>query len=109
MVRVGLLSYPESEVARLDLSRLESDGEVVVLTRDGREHRASGPAAVDLVMRLSPHLLEGRRLRWAPRAWAFHNLVAHPVMQLLSWCGMRGLGLRLHDASVPRPAGLRRR
>ena len=95
------------EVVRLDLSRLESDGELSVSLSDGSSFTASGPPALDLVFRLAPHLLEGRRLRWAPRAWAFHNLVAHPLMQVLSWLGRRDLGLRLHDATVPRPLGRR--
>ncbi|OPZ34125.1 MAG: hypothetical protein BWY99_02652 [Synergistetes bacterium ADurb.BinA166] len=86
----------------LDLDRLEEG----VVVYDGREIR--GQAAIDLVMRRCPEALEGRRLRWARNAWAFHNLVAHPLLQLLHWAGLTKLGLRIHDATVPRPSGLRR-
>lgn len=85
----------------LDLSRLE-EGIVGV---NGRE--VHGQAAIDLVMRECPHRLEGRRLRWARHAWAFHNLVAHPLLQLFHWAGATEMGLRIHDATVPRPTGFR--
>jgi hypothetical protein len=47
--------------------------------------------------------LEGRRLRWAKHAWAIHNLVGHPLLQICAWAGQVKLGLKIHDATVPRP------
>lgn len=38
-----------------------------------------------------------------------HAAVAHPAMQLLALLGMPRLGVRLHDASVPHPSGVRGR
>jgi hypothetical protein len=34
--------------------------------------------------------------------WAVHNLIAHPVSEVLYWVGLGRLGNRLHDASVPK-------
>jgi hypothetical protein len=34
--------------------------------------------------------------------WTVHNMIAHPIMQVLSWFGYSKLGDRLHDATVPR-------
>lgn len=60
--------------------------------------------AVDLVMRVGPHILEGNpSFKFAKNAWVFHNLIAHPLMQLCSFLGMTALGLRIHDATIPRP------
>ena len=39
--------------------------------------------------------------------WAIHNLIAHPVMEFLSWFGLAKLGDRLHDATVPRAERVR--
>lgn len=36
--------------------------------------------------------------RWR---WTVHNLVAHPLSELLYQVGLGGLGDRLHDATVP--------
>lgn len=33
--------------------------------------------------------------------WAIHNLIAHPLSEVLFWCGLRSWGDRLHDATVP--------
>jgi hypothetical protein len=61
-----------------------------------------GQEALDLVMQIQPSALEGKRLRFARHAWTFHNLVAHPALQVLSWLGMTRLGFKIHDATVPR-------
>lgn len=43
--------------------------------------------------------------------WATHNLIAHPLSEIANWLAyipglliLRGLGERLHDATVPRHA-----
>lgn len=105
-VRVGALLVPESEILSVDLSGLERL-EVVVRTRSGVEVTVREQPAIDLIMRVCPSAVEGRRLRFVRHAWAFHNLVAHPAMQILTWFGCRDLGLRVHDATVPRPVGRR--
>lgn len=33
--------------------------------------------------------------------WAVHNLIGHPVMEILGWFGMYELGGWIHDATVP--------
>ena len=47
------------------------------------------------------------RVSIARGAWAVHNLVGHPLMQILAWLGERELALAVHDATVPRPRGAR--
>lgn len=98
--------YRLIDIEEVDLSRLESN--LLVRFRIGGEWReVSGPDAIDLVMMLKPSALEGRRLRWVRNSWAKHNLVGHPVMQILCWLGMPKIGLRLHEATIPRPLGKR--
>jgi hypothetical protein len=63
-----------------------------------------GQAAVDLAFRLDPNVLEGNpEFKFPKRAWAFHNLIAHPLMQILSFLGFVKLGLRIHDSTIPKP------
>lgn len=95
-------------VQHVDVSALEQL-RVRVTTRDGRQHDVQGSQAIDLVMLTKPSALEGRRLRWIKNAWAVHNLVGHPIMQVLAMLGRSDLALRVHDATVPRPkAALRK-
>lgn len=106
-VRVGTDDVVHvDQVATLDCTELESF-RVAVTLRDGRRFELRDQQALDLVMAIKPSALEGRRFRWARGAWAFHNLVAHPVLQVLASLGYTRLGMRIHDWTVPRPRGRR--
>lgn len=100
-VRAGARLVAVDAITSVDCARIEAL-EVTLHHRDGVDV-ASGPDAIDAVMALRPSALEGKRLRFARRAWAVHNLVGHPLLQILSWLGAPRLGLRVHDATVPRP------
>ena len=100
---------PISEIMRANISDVEK-GSVQLFVR-GYENSASytvtarGFDAIEAVMLLKAGVIEGRRgmLRWERGAWAFHNVVAHPVMQLLAWIGYRKAAVRFHDSTVPVP------
>lgn len=103
-IRLGEVLVPLSRVVEIDASRLESDGKLTVrLQAEERSVEVWGGQAVDLVMRLAPSFFEGRRFRFVRSSWAFHNLVAHPLLQLLAWTGHTRAGLLLHDATIPTP------
>lgn len=90
-------------ICLVDITDLE-DGIIFVWTVDDC-FLLRDIVAFDLLMRLAPQCLEGKRLRWFRHAWAFHNLVAHPAMQLLAFLGMGKLGVKIHDLTIPRPVG----
>lgn len=105
-VDLGEFVVLRREIRTLDLSRLEElyvtvhvEGKEPVVLRDH--------VAVDVLMRLCPKVFEGRRLRYVRHAWAVHNLIGHPLLQVCAWLGMTKLGLRIHDATTPRPRGVR--
>lgn len=89
-------------VERLDISSVQED-EVSVTHSGGRVATARGFDAIEAVMMTRPSALEGRRLRWRRGAWAMHNILAHPAMQVLAWMGKGKLGVWLHDATTPTP------
>jgi len=35
------------------------------------------------------------------KTWPMHNLIAHPISEILYWVGLGNLGNRLHDATIP--------
>jgi hypothetical protein len=102
MVRLGRLIVPRARVRAIDLTHIEAL-RVVARLDDGEDVALEGADAIRAVMELCPEAFEGRRLRFVRHAWAVHNLVGHPLMQLLAWLGMTRLGLRVHDATVPKP------
>ncbi len=101
MIRVGKKLIAEEAITEIDTSRIEKL-EVTVRAPSLVETVRDGDA-VDLVMRLQPSLLEGPRLRFARHAWAIHNLVGHPLLQICAWLGRPKLGLFIHDVTIPRP------
>lgn len=101
-VKVSDLLIPISSVESVDMSTIEQ-GFVTVSHGGGKLSRADGFDAFEIIMLLSPGAIEGRRLRFAKNAWAFHNLVAHPMMQIMVWLGFKRVAIALHDKTVPHP------
>lgn len=40
-------------------------------------------------------------MKWLYKNWHVHNLIAHPLMQLMAYVGLEDMGNRLHDATFP--------
>ena len=105
-IKAGDRLIPLAAVESVDISGLEQ-GIVDIVYSGGQTARAGDFDAFEIVMLLKPGAIEGRRLRWAKNAWAFHNLVAHPLMQVMVWFGFKKAAIRLHDVTVPRPVGIK--
>ena len=100
-VRAGSRLIAVAAVRSVDFSEIDSL-RVTVVHAEGADV-AEGIHAIEALMELKPSALEGRRLRWAKRAWMFHNLVGHPLMQVLALLRLRRQALWIHDATVPKP------
>ena len=100
-LRAGPRLIHRDAVRWVDCARIEQL--VVIVHHAGGSEALQGQDAIDAVMALRPSALEGKRLRWARHAWALHNLVGHPLLQLLVWLGQTKLGMAVHDGTVPRP------
>ena len=105
-IKAGEEIFRLSAGEKLEIARIESG--VAVLHVAGKSVQLVDFDAFEAVMKLHPAALEGRRLRWPRHAWAFHNLVAHPVMQILVWLGFTRAGIWVHDVTVPHPVGIRK-
>lgn len=60
-----------------------------------------GMEAINVIMRIAPGFIEGKRMKHKKYSWIFHNIIAHPVMQLCSFIGLNGLGIKVHDLTIP--------
>ena len=100
-VRAGSRLIAVGAIRSADFSEIESL-RVTIVHAEGTDV-ADGIHAIEALMELKPSALEGRRLRWAKRAWMLHNLVGHPLMQILALLRLYRQALRIHDATVPRP------
>jgi len=98
-VRAGDKLIRTATITRIDCSRIEDLS--VTVEHLGGVDVATGLDALEVVSLLRPSALEGKRLRFARHAWAVHNMVGHPLLQLCVWLGLRGLGFAIHDATVP--------
>ena len=95
------------DITRVDTSRLMSDHIVTVYTREG-SWTASDFHAIEVVMAMKPSAMEGKRFRWSKGTIWFHNIVGHPVMQIMAWAGYGHAAIRFHDWTTPRPIGFRK-
>jgi hypothetical protein len=97
---------PVSLIKMVDVENLEA-GSATVHLMNGSHEIAQGRDMFDLIMLLKPSALEGRRFKWIKQAWVIHNLIGHPGMQLLAWLGFKRAAIRFHDATIPRPSGIK--
>lgn len=100
---IGTTVIPIDAIQEIDISEIEQLK--ISILHGGRWTVVAGIPAIDTIYSLKPSALEGRRFRWIRNAWAFHNLVAHPLMQILVFFKQHALAMRIHDATVPRPLG----
>ncbi|NUO49055.1 MAG: hypothetical protein HOV80_09390 [Polyangiaceae bacterium] len=103
-LRAGTTLLNPAAITHVDLSALERL-EIVVHHRDGSALVRNGDA-IELVLRLCPSALEGRRFGFARHAWALHNIIGHPLLQVAAWLGSVKLGLWIHERTVPRPRSI---
>ncbi|MFZ2619475.1 MAG: hypothetical protein WAX89_01230 [Alphaproteobacteria bacterium] len=119
-LKAGEELIPVAHITRVDISDVENAR--VVLHHTHGVAVATGFFAFEALMVLKPSAMEGKRLRWQKHAWAVHNLIGHPVLQVLAftanvlrWCRLPQRiyqplfmwGMWVHDATVPRPLGVK--
>ena len=85
----------------IDIRDLEAG--MIVVHHDGKATEITGSLAVECIMQLKPSALEGKRMKWVRRGWMKHNLLGHPLLMILALLGRVDLGLKIHEATVPRP------
>jgi len=94
--------YNTTEVKWVDCSDYVEKG-IVRVHLAYRMEIISGPEAFNVIQVLCPAILEGKRAKYVRHAWAIHNLIGHPLMQVFSWLRLPALGIKIHDATVPVP------
>lgn len=102
--KAGDIVVPAASVLYFDFKEIEQLKVTLKLT-DGSFVEVTGIEAVELAMQTKPSVLEGRRLKFAKHAWVIHNIIGHPVMQLLAFFKAYNLAFRVHEKTVPKPIG----
>ncbi len=92
-------------ISSIDCENYCKNGEILVMVEDMYAQKVSGAEATTLIMTLCPAVLEGKEAEYKRHAWAIHNLIGHPLMQILSWLHLTALGIKIHDATIPDPKG----
>lgn len=63
----------------------------------------NGIEAIELVMKTNPSIIEGKRLKFKKNMWIVHNIIAHPIMQILAFLKMYKIAMWIHDITIPQP------
>ena len=97
-----------SDIHKIDLSKLISETIDVTLV-SGEVVEVTGFPALQLLYLVSPSTLEGKpNIRFKKHYWAIHNIVAHPLMQILAWCKCYKQAMWIHNVTVPTPIGFKK-
>lgn len=96
--------FRKEDISYIDCTNIENL-QIEVTLRDGKKFMVYEIHALELVMQVKPSLFEGRRLKWPKFVWCFHNLVAHPLTQILALLKMYKWAFWIHDVTVPKPIG----
>lgn len=102
VLKAGNCLIPFELVREVNIADIENEI-VLIVTTNGVIYTAEGFDAIEAVMAIKPSALEGRRLRWRKNAWIVHNVIGHPLMQLLALLGFKRRAIWLHDVTTPRP------
>lgn len=94
---------PVDSIIRVNVESLPLDGTIEVWIKDKGWKVSNEKMMVDILREVHPTYLEGHpKFKWVRRSWTIHNLLGHPVMEVLSRLGFPHLGLRVHDRTIPR-------
>ena len=107
MIKMDKFIIDVEEISSVDLSKLESDYMITVITKQGVIATATELNAIECIMIIKPSALEGRRLKWAKRVWYIHNLIGHPLMTFLAIFKLYKAAMWIHDITVPKPIGFK--
>lgn len=102
MIKLDIGLVRLSEIDEVDDTLLEKYGKILVRVQEVW-HPVSGFFATELMWLLKPSSLEGRRFNWTKHSWSIHNLIAHPIMQILAYMRCYKTAMWLHDVTVPKP------
>lgn len=94
----------KNEISWIDTKRFENLI-IVVHYKNRNSAIVTGLRAIDVIMATAPSAFEGRRFSWAKKRWILHNLIGHPLMQVLAFFKKYELAMWVHDVTVPRPDG----
>lgn len=106
VLKAGSRLVPFGAVSSVDTADLENL-RIVIHLHNGDEVEAKGIDAFENVMMLKPSALEGRRFAFMKRAWMVHNLIGHPLMQILALLRLHKAAMWVHDKTVPTVYGAR--
>lgn len=87
----------------VECAEYSKTGKITVVYEGGDSEVVSDPEAVTVIMTLNAAVLEGEQSKYSKNAWVVHNLVGHPLMQILAWAKLTKLSIWCHDVTVPKP------
>lgn len=90
-----------SNIAEIFCAKYISEDYVIVRYHNLDIEFVKGVEALNLIHATCPNVLEGKRGKYKRNAWMIHNLIGHPVMQILCWLGLHTLGIKVHDLTIP--------
>lgn len=93
-----LFNIAEVKCVEFDEDMLKA---TVTLTK-GEMLFASGVEVIELAYLLKPSFIEGRKMKHVRHSWIVHNMLGHPVMQILAIFKLYKAAIWVHDITTPK-------
>ena len=100
-IQAGDILIPINSIDFIDCSEIEQL--IVKIYHRDQITIAKNIHAIEICLLLKPSILEHKKLKWKKHMWMIHNLIGHPLMQILAFCKLYRLAFYVHDITVPRP------
>lgn len=94
--------YSPEHIEKIDCRDIEKMI-VYVYIVTGNIITVEGLDAINIVMDANPAMIEGKRFKFKKGMWIIHNMIAHPVMQILALLRCYKIAMWVHDVTIPKP------
>ena len=68
---------------------------------DDERLKSPAPERCPRALKCQDETTERMKMKRFYKNWPMHNIVAHPLMQILEWIGLVSMADKLHDATLP--------
>lgn len=95
-----------TDISYVDATNLHNQELYVKVDNVVKPMKVTGFNALMLMYTMAPTWLEGKPfVKWRKHSWVIHNIIGHPAMQLLAFCGLLRWAMYVHDITEPSPIG----
>lgn len=110
LVKLNDILVDIDSIVKVDMKNINLQEIYVTIKDDPVSIKLTGFDVLELLWLIKPSTLEGNPdIRFVKHSWSIHNLIAHPIMQILSYLRLYKWAIFVHDITIPKPQGFKQK